>query len=45
MSKRHGVGDKGLKAGVGMYSVLQEGQSGNTEPKGGKTAWDVCGGL
>lgn len=34
MSKRQGIGDKGLKAGVGMCSILQEGQSGSTEPDG-----------
>lgn len=35
MSKRQSIGDKGLKAGVGMYNVLQERQSDSPEPHGG----------
>lgn len=34
MSKRQSVGDKGLKADVGMHNVLQDGQNGSTEPNG-----------
>lgn len=34
MSKRQGAGDKSLKAVVGMFPVLQERQSGSTEPNG-----------